>query len=128
VALENNTFNPTVDSANYIPVSGGGPSGLVLDEARGLLYVMTRFDNSIKVIDLSSKKEIAAMALPNPEPLSVIQGRPLLYDGNRSANGEAACASCHIFGDLDDLAWDLGNPDAVVKTDPISAPIRIFIP
>jgi DNA-binding beta-propeller fold protein YncE len=125
VALENNTFNPTVDSANYIPVSGGGPSGLVLDEARGLLYVMTRFDNSIKVIDLSSKKEIAAMALPNPEPLSVIQGRPLLYDGNRSANGEAACASCHIFGDLDDLAWDLGNPDAVVKTDPIPQPLNL---
>jgi DNA-binding beta-propeller fold protein YncE len=124
-ALENNTFNPTVDSANYIQVSGGGPSGLVLDETRGLLYVMTRFDNSIKVIDLSSKKEIAAVALPNPEPLSVIQGRPMLYDGNRSANGEAACASCHIFGDVDDLAWDLGNPDAVVKTDPIPQPLNL---
>lgn len=125
VALEKNTFNPSVDSANYIPVSGGGPSGLVLDEARGLLFVMTRFDNSVKVIDLSSKKEIAAAVLPNPEPLSVIQGRRLLYDGNRSANGEAACASCHIFGDNDDLAWDLGNPDAVVKTDPIPQPLNL---
>jgi len=24
---------------------------------------------------------------------------------------DQACASCHVFGDKDDLAWDLGNPD-----------------
>ena len=34
-ALENNTFNPRTASANYITVSGGGPSGLALDEVRG---------------------------------------------------------------------------------------------
>lgn len=118
-ALETNTFNPTIDSANYIPVSGGGPSGVVLDEAHGRLFVLTRFDNSVKVIDLNSKQEIAALAMPNPEPLSVIQGRPILYDGNRSANGEASCASCHIFGDMDDLAWDLGIPEATTTTNPI---------
>ena len=28
-------------------VSGGGPSGLVLDEAHGRLYVFTRFDNAL---------------------------------------------------------------------------------
>jgi DNA-binding beta-propeller fold protein YncE len=32
-ALENDTFSP--DAANHVMVSGGGPSGLVLDEARG---------------------------------------------------------------------------------------------
>ncbi|HKX31797.1 MAG TPA: hypothetical protein VJ302_29195, partial [Blastocatellia bacterium] len=92
--LENNTFDPRTASANYIPVSGGGPSGLVLDEARGRLYVMTRFDNSVKVIDLASKREIAKSVLPNPEPASVVAGRPLLYDATRfSGNGEASCAS-----------------------------------
>src|SRR5262249_46512661 len=40
VALENDTFDPTIDSSNYIPVSGGGPSGMVLDEPRGRLFVM----------------------------------------------------------------------------------------
>src|SRR6185503_4333037 len=120
-ALENNTFDPRTASANYIPVSGGGPSGLVLDEARGRLYVMTRFDDSVKVIDLASKNEIAAAVLPNPEPASVVQGRPMLYDATRfSGNGEASCASCHIFGDMDDLAWDLGNPDDAVKKSPIT--------
>src|SRR5262245_31517573 len=93
-ALENNTFDPRIASANYIPVSGGGPSGLVLDEARGRLYVMTRFDNSVKVIDLASKQEIGRSILPNPEPESVVQGRPMLYDATRfSGNGEASCAS-----------------------------------
>jgi YVTN family beta-propeller protein len=71
-ALENDTFNPRTISVNYIPVSGGGPSGLMLDEARGRLYVMTRFDNSVKVIDLASKREIARSILPNPEHESVI--------------------------------------------------------
>ncbi len=119
-ALENNTFDPTVISANYIPVSGGGPSGVILDEARNRLYVMTRFDDAVKVVDLSTNQEIAQLPLPNPEPASVVQGRPMLYDATRfSGNGEASCASCHIFGDNDDLAWDLGNPDNPVTSSPI---------
>jgi DNA-binding beta-propeller fold protein YncE len=118
--LEADTFNPRTASANYIPVTGGGPSGLVLDEARGRLYVTTRFDNSVKVIDLASKAQLASLAMPNPESAAVIEGRPFLYDANRfSANGETSCASCHIFGDMDDIAWDLGNPDDVVTTSPI---------
>ncbi|HKQ76250.1 MAG TPA: hypothetical protein VJ810_21325 [Blastocatellia bacterium] len=121
VGLENNTFDPTSASANYIAVSGGGPSGMALDENRGRLYVMTRFDNSVKVIDLATKQEMARATLPNPEPASVIAGRPRLYDATSfSGNGEASCASCHIFGDMDDLAWDLGNPDAPVTKSPIT--------
>ncbi len=120
-ALENDSFDPRSVSSNYITVSGGGPSGLALDETRGRLYVLTRFDNSVKVINLATKQEIAAATLPNPEPASVVQGRPLLYDATRfSGNGEASCASCHIFGDMDDLAWDLGNPDDPVKKDPLN--------
>ncbi|QSQ25255.1 hypothetical protein JY651_10125 [Pyxidicoccus parkwayensis] len=119
-ALESNSFDPRTASANYIPVTGGGPSGLVLDEARNRLYVMTRFDNAVKVIDLATKGQVASAALYNPEPSSVVQGRPFLYDANfSSANGESSCASCHIFGDKDELAWDLGNPDDVVTTNPI---------
>jgi YVTN family beta-propeller protein len=118
--LENNTFNPRTDAANYISVSGGGPSGLVLDEARNRLYVITRFDNAVKAINLTTRAQLASVALPNPEPASVVQGRPFLYDANfSSANGEASCASCHIFDDKDELAWDLGNPDDVVTSNPI---------
>ena len=118
-ALENNTFNPTLTSANYLTVSGGGPSGLALDEARGRLYVLTRFDNSVSVVNLATKAEIAHIALNNPEPAHVVQGRRFLYDAQfSSSNGEASCSSCHIFGDKDELAWDLGDPDSPVSTNP----------
>ncbi|MFZ1862598.1 MAG: hypothetical protein WAU39_00130 [Polyangiales bacterium] len=113
--LENGTFDPTVASAGYLRVSGGGPSGLALDEASGKLYVLTRFDNSISVVDLGTGAEINHYPLHNPEPESVLAGRPMLYDAfNTSSNGEASCSSCHVFGDFDSLAWDLGNPDDVV--------------
>ena len=110
-------FNPAAESPNYIS-TGGGPSGLVLDETWSRLYVLTRFDNSVRVIDLSTKANLQTLALTNPEPAAVVTGRQFLYDANvSSGNGEAACASCHIFGDLDDLAWDLGNPDDAVTVN-----------
>jgi YVTN family beta-propeller protein len=119
-ALRNNTFDPRQTSANYISVTGGGPSGIVLDEANHRMFVATRFDNGVKVVDLTSRSQTQSVTMPNPEPASVVNGRPMLYDAtHNSGNGEAACASCHIFGDLDDLAWDLGNPDDKVKSNPI---------
>ena len=80
VALEQNTFDPVTASQNYIAVSGGGVSGLALDEARGRIYATTRFDDAVKVIDLKSHAELAQLPLPNPEPPSVLQGRIMLYD------------------------------------------------
>jgi DNA-binding beta-propeller fold protein YncE len=120
-ALESDTFNPVTASARYIAVSGGGPSGLALDERRNRLYVLTRFDDSVKVLDLNTRSEVATARMLNPEPASVVAGRPFLYDAVRSsANGESSCASCHIFGDEDALAWDLGNPDDTVTTNPMT--------
>jgi len=109
--LEEDTFTPSLD--NQISVSGGGPSGLTLDEANKRLYVLTRFDNSISVIDTTTKTEINHIAMHNPEPESIRLGRPFLYDASyTSSRGDSSCASCHIFGDMDQLAWDLGDPDA----------------
>ena len=74
---------------------------------------MTRFNNAVEVIDLATEATWAVHALHNPEPDSIVDGRPFLYDAGRltSGNGEASCASCHIFGDFDGLAWNLGDPD-----------------
>lgn len=115
--LEDDSFVP--DSNDHIPVSGGGPSGLVLDEARNRLYVLTRFDNSVSVIDTVTHQETAHLAMHNPEPVNVVNGRPFLYNATlTSSNGESSCASCHVFGDLDSLAWDLGDPNEVVIKNP----------
>jgi hypothetical protein len=47
----------------------------------------------------------------NPEPRIVTDGRKYLYDATfTSSLGDQACSSCHIGGDNDGLAWDLGNP------------------
>jgi DNA-binding beta-propeller fold protein YncE len=121
-ALENNTFTPS--TANQIKVSGGGLTGLVLHEGKNRLYTLTRFDNSIAIIDTVSGAEIGHVPMHNPEPPSVVAGRPFLYDtALSSSNGESSCASCHVFGDFDSLAWDLGNPDGVV--DPIPGPFEV---
>ena len=119
--LENNSFTP--DSANHITLSAGGPDGLLLDETNNRLYVTTRFDNALSVIDTTSGTEVGHIGLHNPEPVSIIAGRQFLYDANlTSSNGEASCASCHIEGDKDELAWDLGDPDGSVVSNinPIS--------
>jgi YVTN family beta-propeller protein len=111
-ALEDDTFVP--DAANHIAVSGGGPSGLALDETNRRLYVLSRFDLSVGVIDLSATPpvEVAVYPIHNPEPAEVLTGRPFLYDATlTSSNGEASCGACHLFGDMDDLAWTLGDPD-----------------
>jgi DNA-binding beta-propeller fold protein YncE len=115
--LEDDSFVPS--EADHIEISGGGPTGLVLDSARNRLYVMTRFDNSISVVSLVTKREIAHVSSYNPEPASITEGRRFLYDARyTSSRGDSACASCHIFADNDALAWDLGNPDASVQVNP----------
>jgi len=116
-ALEDDGFEP--DAASHVELSGGGPTGIVLGSGDARLYVLTRFDNAVKVVDTASGSELASHPLHNPEPPEVVNGRPFLYEaGLSSSNGEASCSSCHVFGDLDSLAWDLGNPDDAVAANP----------
>ena len=125
-------FDPTVKSSQYLDV-GEGPSGVALDETHGRLYVTTRFDNSVRAITLSNGSS-ETHAMHNPESAAIIEGRPFLYDAQfSSSNGTAACADCHIDGDLDHLAWDLGDPDGDVSqnTQPVvpgSIPESTFHP
>ena len=44
-------------------------------------------------------------------PDAIVNGRKFFYGGFTSSHGEQSCASCHIFGDSDNLAWDLGDPN-----------------
>jgi DNA-binding beta-propeller fold protein YncE len=121
-ALEADSFTPS--AADHIALGGGGPTGLVLDEARGQLYVLTRFDNALSVVDVATRTVVAHTPLFDVEPSAIAAGRPLLYDARAtSSNGEASCSSCHVFGDFDSLAWDLGNPDDEVLNNPL--PFRI---
>ena len=120
--LADDSFQPA--TGDRIALSAGGPSAIVLDEARNRGYALTRFDNGISVIDLGTQQEIAHVQMHNPEPLGLVAGRKFLYDATvTSGNGNDSCASCHVFGDTDGLAWDLGEPDAEVVPIP-----NVFIP
>jgi hypothetical protein len=115
--LEADTFVPSEHS--QVELTGGGPTGLVLDKKDKYAFVMTRFDNGISTVDLKKKKQVEHTKMYNPEPVSITKGRPFLYDARlTSAHGDSACASCHIFGDKDEISWNLGDPDGAVLNNP----------
>ena len=120
-ALEAGTINAGTKTLVEV---GEGPSGLVLDEPRNRLYVMNRIEHSISIVSNASNPataiETAVVALRyDPSPAAARVGRRFLYDArSTSAHGDSACASCHIFGDLDSLAWDLGNPFGAIEPNP----------
>ena len=98
---------------------GGGPAGIVIQEYRDRAWVYSRYNHQLTVISADKKFVINTIDLFSPEPTSVKQGRPFLYDAElTSSNGTGSCGSCHIFGDLDGLAWDLGEPEATVVANP----------
>jgi YVTN family beta-propeller protein len=123
--LEANTFTP--GAANQLVLSGGGPTGVVLDEPRSRAFVLTRFDNGISVVNTSQLTETAHVRMFNPEPAVVTNGRKFLYDATlTSSRGDSSCSGCHTFGDMDQLAWDLGNPDEVLVQNP--TPYNVNVP
>jgi 6-phosphogluconolactonase (cycloisomerase 2 family) len=103
---------------------GGGPSGLALDEVNDRLYVMNRFDHTLSIVTDASNPALRAATETvslryDPSPPAVRNGRRFLYDARTtSAHGDQACASCHLFGDFDGLAWDLGDPFGAVFANP----------
>lgn len=109
VSRLNNAFQP--DAADFITVPAG-PAGLALKTDGSRLFVYSRIDHKLSIIKTTEKTKTYELAMFSPESASVIAGRRLMYDAdNASGNGSVACGSCHVFSDLDHLAWDLGNPD-----------------
>jgi hypothetical protein len=90
---------------------GEGPAGVALDEPRQRLYVMNRFSSTLSVVNLANDSSTQVPLGFDPSPTFVREGRKFLYDGEiTSAHGDLACASCHVFGAMDNISWDLGNP------------------
>ncbi len=110
--------NYTPDASRQIEVPAG-PAGLALNAAGTRLYVYSRIAHALSVVDLANRSLLSYRSLFSPESAAVKEGRRFLYDATlSSANGTVSCASCHVFGDLDHLAWDLGNPDDRMQTNP----------
>ena len=106
----------SLDRLATIPV-GIGPTGIVADTAGERIYVLNRFDATVSVIDAGTRQETGRATFFDPTPAFINEGRPFLYDTHLTSGlGQASCASCHIDGRIDQLAWDLGDPSGDMKT------------
>ena len=95
---------------------GAGATGLRLSADGARLFVLSKFDASVTVIDTATFTQTARVELFDPTPKVIREGRPFLYDARRTSGlGVTACAACHVDGRMDQLAWDLGNPAGLVK-------------
>ncbi len=122
---------PTTDgSAN--PAAKKGPRGLAYQASTGRLYVSNRLSNSVSVVSASSASVVAEVPAGSydPTPNAVRLGRGFLYDARLSGNGTQSCASCHIDGHRDELAWDLGDPGGqmlTVASQPVGSPFPLNV-
>lgn len=97
---------------------GEGPTGMALDESRARLYIWNRFSSTISVLNTTTATVITNVAVFDPTPEVIRKGRRHLYDTRKSSGlGITACASCHVDGRVDRLAWDLGVPDGIMVTN-----------
>lgn len=91
------------------------PGGLAIDEQKDWLFVYSRDSKDIEAFDIANNHQslgVVGGALYDPEPPIAAAGRLLLYDARPASgagSGLVSCSSCHVFGDVDQLAWDLGN-------------------
>ena len=114
-----------------VPTTAGsrqmrGPRGLALHEGMQRLYVLNKLANSISVIDTVTATLLAEVPAGSydPTPLAVKDGRGFLFDARLSGNGTTSCGTCHLDGDRDGLAWDLGDPNGEM-TNVIGANLAI---
>ncbi len=90
-----------------------GPTGMVVDRTGNRLFVVGRFRNQLQTLNLSTFASIDVQNVGfDPTPDAIVNGRRFMYGGFTTGHGEQACGSCHIFGDTDNMAWNLGDPTA----------------
>jgi YVTN family beta-propeller protein len=104
------SLHPT-NPAQVDPANKRGPRGLALNAAGNTLYSLNRISNTISVIPTSMQGVSSEIAVgTDPTPSTVKAGRGFLYDAKLSGTGTGSCAACHIDGEMDHLAWNLGDP------------------
>src|SRR6267378_1003230 len=103
------TFGNPIVKARVSCVAG--PSGLAVDDARQRIYVVGRYYNQLQTLSTTDFSQVALQRLDmNPTPDEIVNGRKFFYGGFTSGHGDQSCASCHLFADIDNQVWDLGDP------------------
>ncbi|MDZ4772311.1 MAG: hypothetical protein SGI72_04175, partial [Planctomycetota bacterium] len=100
--------------ADTIPV-GEGPTGVVVDETNGRVYVLEKFAARVATISIATETVVNSTSFYDPSPTAIKVGRKHLYDTHKNSGlGQIACGSCHVDSRLDGLAWDLGDPSGTM--------------
>ena len=82
------------------------------------LYVFNRNDTSVARIPITNLPTATPFSIGSPLPHALgfdafsteeTLGRNLFTDGRNSKSGTSSCASCHIDGHTDGIAWDLST-------------------
>ncbi|MCU0863467.1 MAG: beta-propeller fold lactonase family protein [Planctomycetes bacterium] len=110
-----NTPGATVNTA-----AKRGPRALALHPSQPRLYLLNRLTDTLCVLDTTTRTVLseAPIATVDPMPAAMRHGRKFLYDAKLSGNGTMSCAACHTDGDLDGIAWDLGDPTGSMQSPP----------
>ena len=96
---------------------GQGPTGIVINPASNVLYVLNKFDGSISTVNGATMTVQSTTPFFDPTPSVIKIGRPLLYNTQLTSGlGQLSCASCHVDGRTDGLVWDLGNPSGTMES------------
>ena len=97
-----------------------GPRALALHPAQNVLYVHNHLSGTLSIVDTVSRAVLAELPVStwDPMPGTLREGRKFLYDAKLSGNGTMSCAACHIDGDTDGIAWDLGDPTGSMAAAP----------
>lgn len=87
------------------------PRDLQLLEAQNLLLIYCWGTNDVAMLDLASGQVQASSLNLGYDPISELRkaGRRLFFDADNSLLNNASCASCHIEGVQDFVAWNLSN-------------------
>ncbi|MGH7730415.1 MAG: beta-propeller fold lactonase family protein [Candidatus Eiseniibacteriota bacterium] len=103
-----------------------GPTGVLVDDARGRIYVVGRNRNQLQTFSSDSLVQLAVTSIGfDPTPNEIVHGRRFFYGGFTSSHGDQSCATCHVFGDTDNLPWDLGDPAGAFVPPPNPNPFLL---
>ena len=87
---------------------GSIPRAVVINEAAGVFWVYCWGTNQVREYQTSDSSFVRACELSDdPTPANIAEGRRLFYSAKHSIENNQSCASCHVEGRTDFLAWNL---------------------
>ncbi|MCK6446463.1 MAG: hypothetical protein L6Q99_08745 [Planctomycetes bacterium] len=104
-----------------------GPRTCVVDASGASLYVLGKGDNSLARVALGALPSTPSFTFAAPAPVTLgyeplsgeeRQGRNHFVNARNSKSQTSSCASCHVDGRSDGLAWDLSlflDPEGTPK-------------